>query len=137
MAEKADRTFRPSPALIGALAAGAASWLFVLLVLCTLPGVGGKTYLTVFFFLGFFGVFLVYHASQSIAVHEDGLTVRRLLRLQSFDFGDILRVEISPGPAMTVYEVFTRRGPIQFSSWFRGHRELFDLIVRGARLNQA
>ncbi|MHB1847292.1 MAG: PH domain-containing protein [Deltaproteobacteria bacterium] len=131
------RTYRPSWTLIGALAAAAAAWLFVLAVLVTLPGVGGKTYLTVFFFLGFFGVFLVYYGTQSIAVHERGLTVRRLLRLESFDFRDIVRVEVAPGPAVTIYEVFTRRGPIQFSSWFRGHQELLDLIVKEAKLGRA
>ena len=36
---------------------------------------------------------------------------------------------------MTLYDVMTRQGPIQFSSWFRGHRELLSLIVSGAKLS--
>jgi hypothetical protein len=129
-----DRTFRPSAALIAVLAGAAVCWLGVLALLLNLRGVEGKTYLTVFFFIGFFGVFLVYYSTQAIVVHPGGLVVRRFLALTSFDFQDIVKVEVHPGPAMTVYDVFTRQGPIQFSSWFRGHKELLDLIVRGARL---
>ncbi len=47
---------------------------------------------------------------------------------------DIINKMRHPGPGMTIYDVITRRGPIQFSSWFHGHRELLDLIVEGARL---
>lgn len=129
-----DRTFRPSAALIAVLAGAAVCWLGVLALLVNLRGVEGKTYLTVFFFIGFFGVFLVYYSTQAIVVHSSGLVVRRFLALTSFDFQDILEVEVHPGPAMTVYDVITRQGPIQFSSWFRGHKELLDLIIRGARL---
>ena len=130
----ADRTFRPSGALIGILAASAACWVGVLAFLVSLRGVGGQTYLSVFFFIGFFGVFLVHYSTQSILVHSTGLVVRRFLGLQSFDFKDIVEIEVHPGPGMTIYDVITRRGPIQFSSWFHGHRELLDLIVEGARL---
>jgi hypothetical protein len=129
-----DRTFRPSAALIAILAGAAVCWLGVLALLLNLHGVEGKTYLTVFFFIGFFSVFLVYYSTQAIVVHADGLVVRRFLALTSFDFSDIVKIEVHPGPAMTIYDVFTRHGPIQFSSWFRGHKELLDLIVRGARL---
>ena len=132
-----DRTFRPSRALIGVLAGSAFCWLAVLALLLTMPGIAGQTYLSVFFFIGFFGVFIVYYSSQAIVVGPSGLVVRRLFGLQSFDFQDIVKIDVYPGPAMTSYDIMTRRGPIQFSSWFRGHRELLDLIVRGARMSQA
>ncbi len=130
----ADRTFRPSGALIAVLAAAAACWLGVLALLTTLSGVEGRTWMSVFFFIGFFAVFLVHYGTQSILVHSSGLVVRRFLGLQSFDFSDIVEIDVHPGPGMTIYDVITRRGPIQFSSWFRGHEELLALIVEGARL---
>lgn len=132
-----DRTFRPSRTLIGLLAGSAACWLAVLLLLLNLPGVAGQTYLAVFFFIGFFGVFIVHYATQAIVVSSTGLVVRRLFGLQAFDFQDIVKIDVYPGPAMTIYDIVTRRGPIQFSSWFRDHRELLDLIVRGAHMSQS
>jgi hypothetical protein len=130
----ADRTFRPSTVLIGVLAAAAVSWLGVLALLLNLRGVEGHTYLAVFFFIGFFGVFLVYYSTQAIVGHSSGLVVRRFYGLKSFEFHDILKIEVYPGPAMTIYDVCTRRGPIQFSSWFPGHKELLDLLIREASL---
>jgi hypothetical protein len=130
----ADRTYRPSGVLIGVLAASAVAWLGMLLLLLSVRGIEGRTYLAVFFFIGFFGIFLVYYSTQAIVVHETGLVVRRFLGLKSFEFHDIFKIEVHPGPAMTVYDVFTRRGPIQFSSWFPGHKELLDLLIREAQL---
>lgn len=130
----ADRTYRPSGLLIGVLAGAAVIWLAVLARLLSLRGVEGHTYLSVFFFIGFFGVFLVYYSTQAIVVHSSGLVVRRFLGLKSFEFHDIFKIEVSPGFAMTIYNVFTRRGPIQFSSWFPGHKELCELLIREAEL---
>ncbi len=128
------QTFRPRGVLLGVLAGAALAWLLVLILLLSLRGVEGKTYLSVFFFIGFFATFLVYYSTQAIVVHANGLVVRRFLAFTSFDFKDIVQIEVHPGPAMTIYDVLTRQGPIQCSSWFRGHRELLDLIVRGAHL---
>ncbi len=106
----------------------------MLALLLNLHGVEGRTYLAVFFFIGFFGAFLVYYSTQAIVVHSSGLVVRRFLGLKSFEFQDIFKIEVHPGLAMTIYDVFTRRGPIQFSSWFPGHKELLDLLIREAQL---
>jgi hypothetical protein len=130
-----DRVFRPSTALIATLGAAVLCWLGVLGLLLRLHGVPGKTYLSVFFFIGFFGVFIVHYSTQAIVVYREGLVVRRFRELQAFSFEDIMKVDVTPGLAMTLYDVMTRQGPIQFSSWFRGHRELLSLIVSGAKLS--
>lgn len=110
-------------------------WLFVLVYLMQFEGVPAKTFISAIFFVVFFGVSLTYYARTAIFVGEGGVTYRGMVRTDYFAFGDILKVDILPGP-VTVYAVRGRGRGMHFTSFFAHHRRLMELLVERAGLSR-
>jgi hypothetical protein len=128
------RTFRTRPVLRIAVAVAAVFWAAILAYLLQFPEVTAKTFLSAFAFLAFFVLFSAYYDRLAVTVTPEGILFTGMWRRAAIPFEEIVKVEIWPGPAMTIYDVVTRRGPLHFSSWFAGHRELLGLLVEKARL---
>jgi hypothetical protein len=94
-------------------------WLFVLVYLMQFEGVPALTY----------------YARTAILVDGGGVTYRGLVRTDYFAFGDILKVDILPGP-VTVYAVRGRGRGMHFTSFFAHHRRLMQLLVDRAGLSR-
>lgn len=108
-------------------------WLGVLVYLMRFEGVPMRTFLSAAFFVIFFGISVVYYARTAIFVDAAGLTYRGMVRTQRFSFDDIRKVDVLPGP-VTVYAVRARGRGIHFTSFFKHHRELVELLVERAGL---
>ena len=130
----APEVFRPRPVLAAAMAVAALLWIFVLVYLMQFEGVPAKTFISAIFFVVFFGVSLSYYARTAIFVDGGGVTYRGLVRTDYFAFGDILKVDILPGP-VTVYAVRGRGRGMHFTSFFTQHRRLMELLVERAGLS--
>ena len=94
-----------------------------------------KTFVSALFFVVFFGVSLTYYARTAITVDGQGVTYRGMVRTDFFPFGDIVKVDILPGP-VTVYAVRARRRGMHFTSFFTQHRRLMQLLVERAGLSR-
>lgn len=129
--------FRPRRVLAIAMALAGALWVAVLLYLLRMDGVPWKTYASAAFFAAFFGVALVYYGRTAIFVDQRGLTFRGMVRTYRLNFSDIRKLDILPGP-VTVYAIRGRAGPfLHFTSFFRHHQLLANLLVERAGLASA
>lgn len=111
-------------------------WGFVLLALLWLrEGVPAHSYLSVLFFIALFGAVLVFYNGMTITADRYGITYRGLLTFRTFPYETILKLDVRPGlTGLVTYDVFTKRGLLQFSNFIEGHQRLRDLIVDRAGL---
>jgi Bacterial PH domain len=133
----APRTYRTRLWLRMAMLVAAAFWAAVLLALARFPGVPGESVLSATAFLVFFAAFGAHYERMAIEVGPDGLVFRSFFRRVPVRWDDILRVEVHTGLAGTLYAVLTRRGPVQFTSLWARHRELFGILLERAGLARA
>jgi hypothetical protein len=131
----AARTYRTRLALRIAVAAAAAFWGAVLVVLLRFPGTEGRTVLGAAAFTAFFAAFTFVYGRTSITVTADGIVAASPFRTRPVRFEEILQVTVLDGLAGRVYAVITRRGLVQFTSLFARHRELFETILDRAGLS--
>ncbi len=125
--------FRPAPILAVSMGVAGLLWLAVLVYLLTFDGVPLKTFLSALFFVAFFGVSHAYYARAAIEVDAGGVTYRGMVRTERFAFGDILHLDVWPGP-VTVYAIRGRGRGVHFTSFFAQHRRLVALLVERAGL---
>ena len=85
------------------------------------------------FFVVFFSVSVAYYVRTAVFVDSKGVTFRGLVRTQRFQFSDIRKVDILPGP-VTVYSVRANGRFGHFTSFFKHHRMLLELLVERAGL---
>jgi hypothetical protein len=128
-----SQVFRPSKLLAVLMAGAGGLWGAVLLYLLTFRDVPLKTLLSAIFFVIFFGLSLAYYVRTSIEIDASGITYRGVIRTRRFDFDQINKVDVLPGP-ITVYAVRGPGGLVHFTSFFRHHRRLMELLVQRARL---
>jgi hypothetical protein len=125
--------FRPRAFLAVSMGVAGLLWVAVLVYLLTFHGVPLKTFLSALFFVAFFGVSHAYYARAAIEVDAGGVTYRGMVRTERFAFGDILHVDVWPGP-VTVYAIRGRGRGVHFTSFFAHHRRLVALLVERAGL---
>lgn len=125
--------FRPFWILPFLMGAAGVLWLFVLVYLLTFDGVPAKTLLSAGFFVAFFAVAVAYYGRSAIFVDANGLTCRGMLRTRRLAWAEIRKLDVLPGP-VTVYAIRARGMPCHFTSFFRHHRRLAELLVERAGL---
>jgi hypothetical protein len=108
-------------------------WVAVLVYLTTFQGVPARTFASALFFVAFFGLSHAYYARAAIEVDAVGVTYRGMVRTERFAFGDILHLDVWPGP-VTVYAIRGRGRGVHFTSFFAHHRRLVALLVERAGL---
>jgi hypothetical protein len=108
-------------------------WIGVLLYLLQFDGVPAKTLGTTLFFVLFFAICGFYYGRTAIYVDAAGITYRGMVRTQRVSFADIRKVDVLPGP-VTVYAIRGSGGPMHFTSFFRHHQHLVQLLVERAGL---
>jgi hypothetical protein len=108
-------------------------WTGVLAYLLTFEGVPTKVILATLFFVVFFGLALTYYGRSAIFVDADGVTYRGMVRTRRLPFQEIRKLDVLPG-VITVYAIRTPRAFCHFTSFFRHHRKLADLLVERAGL---
>jgi hypothetical protein len=129
----ARQVFRPSRLLAAVMAVAALLWSGVFVYLLRFDGVPWRTFASAGFFIVLFGGSLAYHVRTRIVVDARGITCRGVVRTQRFDFADIRKVDVLPGP-VTVYAVRGRGRFVHFTSFFAHHRHLAALVVERAGL---
>jgi hypothetical protein len=127
------QVFRPSRVLAVLMAAAGALWAAVLVYVLTFPNVQPKTVLSAAFFVLFFALSLAYYVRTSIEIDANGITYRGVIHTLRFGYHDIKKVDVLPGP-ITVYAVRGTAGLVHFTSFFRHHRMLMQLLVERAGL---
>jgi hypothetical protein len=132
-AELKTEIFRPRKILAAAMAIAGLLWSAVLIYLLQFRGVPAKTFLSALFFVVFFGLSLTYYVRAAIFVDEAGLTYRGIVRTERLTFDDIRKVDVLPGP-VTVYAVRGRGRFVHFTSFFRHHQRLVELLIERAGL---
>jgi hypothetical protein len=126
--------FRTRLCLRLAMGAAAVFWAAVLLALARFPGASLRTVLSAFLFLAFFVFFSAHYDRLSVVVRPEGIVFRSFFRRVPLAWDDILRVEVHPSIAGTLYAVLTRRGLVQFSSLIARHRELLQILLERGSL---
>ncbi|MGA9521722.1 MAG: PH domain-containing protein [Myxococcaceae bacterium] len=130
--ERAE-VFRPFLILPVLMALAGLLWVGVLIYLLTFDGVPPKIILSTVFFIAFFGVSLAYYVRSAIYIEQGGITYRGMIRTRWFSWNDIRKIEVLPGP-ITVYAIRTSGALCHFTSFFRNHRRLADVLVERAGL---
>jgi len=128
------RTYRTWLPLRLAVAGAAVFWAAALAVLVRVPGVGVGLVLGAAALVAFFVAFTVVYGRTSITVTRDGIVASTPFRRRPVRFEDILQVVVRDGVGGRLYAVWTRRGPIHFTSLLARHRELFELILERCEL---
>lgn len=128
------RTYRTWLPLRLAVGAAAGFWAAALIVLLKLPGTSPVLIAGASAFVAFFTAFTIVYGRTSITVTREGIVVAGPFRRKPVRFDEILRVVVQDGLGGRAYSVLTRRGVVQFTSLFARHRELFEVILRRARL---
>jgi len=96
-----------------------------------------QTYLSVLFFIGLFGAVLAFYNGLTITADGYGVTYRGLLSFHNYPYETVLKVdERTVFAGLVIYDVFTRRGLLQFSNFIEGHQRLFSLIGERAALRK-
>ncbi|PTL77460.1 hypothetical protein DAT35_44470 [Vitiosangium sp. GDMCC 1.1324] len=127
------QVFRPHAVLAAIMGGATLLWLGVLVYLLRFDGVPIQTFLSALFFVLFFGVSVTYYGRTRIVVDAGGMTYRGLVRTRRFNFADIRKVDVLPGP-VTVYAVRGSRGLVHFTSLFAHHRHLARLLIERSGL---
>lgn len=131
------RTFRLRPILRWALGALIVFWAAIFFVLLwQREAIPTHTYLSVFFFIGLFGLVLAFYNGLTITADTYGVTYRGLWSFRSYPYESMLQIEVRSGllSGLVTYDVFTKKGCLHFSSFIEGHRQLLALIAERARL---
>ncbi len=128
--------FRLQPWLRYVVWGAIGAWVLILLIMLWLrEPIPTHTYISVLFFIILFGAVLAFYSGLTITADRYGVTYRGLLSFESYPYESILKVDVRPGlSGLVTYDVITRRGLLQFSSFIRGHQALRDLIVSRAGL---
>jgi hypothetical protein len=132
-ARSSAEVFRPRWIFGAVMGACGGVWLFVLGYLATFEGVPAKYFASVIFFIVFFAISVAYYARTAIYVDSNGVTYRGIVRTQRFDYQDIRKVDILPGP-IVIYAIRARGGFVHFTNFFKHHRRLMSLVVDRAGL---
>ena len=125
--------YRPSWVLSIVMAVAGLLWAAILLYLLTFDGVPAKTLLSAGFFVAFFAIALAYYARSAIFVDSRGLVCRGVLRTRRLTWSDIRKVDVLPGP-ITVYAIRAPGSQYHFTSFYRNHRRLANLLIERAGL---
>lgn len=125
--------FRPVRILPILMGAAGLIWLGVFVYLMTFDGVPLKIILSALFFVVFFAISLTYYGRSAIYVDQDGVTYRGMIRTRRLSFAEIRKLDVLPGP-VTVYAIRTRESFCHFTSFFRHHKRLANLLVERAGL---
>lgn len=135
---RSDRyeVFRPFWILPLLMGLAGAVWLGVFGYLLTFDGVPAKTLFSAFFFIVFFGLAVTYYGRSAIFVDQAGLTYRGILRTRRLSWTEIRKLDVLPGP-VTVYAIRARGMPCHFTSFFRHHKRLAELLIERAGLATA
>jgi hypothetical protein len=128
------RTYRTQLWLRLAMLSAAVFWASVLAALARLPGAPFGSVLSALAFLAFFIVFGAHYGRMAVVVTPECIVFCSFFRRVPVRWDEILKVEVRPGLAGTLYAVLTRRGLVQFSSLLARHREVFQLLLERARL---
>ncbi len=127
------QVFRPSWALSLAMGVAGLLWAGVLVYLFTFENVPLQTVLSAAFFVLFFLFAVVYYGRTAIFVDQRGVTYRGMVRTQRMSFTEIRKLHVLPGP-VTVYAIRANGRFVHFTSFFRDHRALVNLLVERAGL---
>ncbi len=125
--------FRPFVVLPVLMAVAGALWTGVLVYLLTFDGIPTQTLLSAGGFALFFALAVLYYGRSAVVVDETGVTWRGMVSRSRVPWSDIRRMHVLPGP-ITVYAVRTPRRMWHFTSFFRNHRRLAELLVERANL---
>src|SRR5687767_14420085 len=127
------QVFRPRLVFGAAMGMAGSLWLAVLIYLMRFEGVPAKTMFSAIFFVVFFAVALAYYTRTAIYVDAGGVTYRGMIRTLRFDYSDIRKVDVLPGP-VTVYAIRAQGRFVHFTSFFKHHQRLMALLVDKAGL---
>jgi hypothetical protein len=128
-----EQVFRPRRLWTGLMVAAGLVWVAALLFLLQFRDVPFSAWGTVVFFVLFFAVGTLYYGRTAIFVDGSGVTYRGLVRTRRISFHDIRKVDVLPGP-VTVYAIRARDSFVHFTSFFRHHQRLVQLLVERANL---
>jgi hypothetical protein len=126
--------FRPPGWLRLVVQAAVVFWAAVLLLLVSLRGVSQQAFFGAGFFVLLFAALGAFYNNLSVEVTAESLIVRGPGSCRRVALQDIEHVDVRPGLLQISYEVTVRRGLVEFTSLFAGHRRLLGLIVERARL---
>ncbi len=132
--DSSPEIFRPRKVLAAAMGAAGVLWMVVLGYLIQFDRVPARTVLSVLFFIAFFGLSLMYYVRTAILVDRRGMTYRGMVRTERFTFEDIRKVDVLPGP-VTVYAIRGKGRLVHFTSFFKHHRRLMNLLIERAGLS--
>lgn len=133
-ASTSRQVFRPHILLAASMGCCVAVWLAVLCYLLTFDGVPAATFASATFFVAFFAIALAYYARAAVFVEGDAVRWRGLWRTHRFTFDEVRNIDVLVGP-IVVYSVLTPSRRLHFTSFFRHHRRLLDLLVARAGLS--
>lgn len=125
--------FRPFLLLPALMAIAGALWTGVLIYLMTFDGIPVQTLVTAGGFALFFALALLYYGRSAVVIDSAGVTWRGMVTRSRVSWADIRRMHVLPGP-ITVYAVRTPRRMWHFTSFFRNHRRLAELVKERANL---
>jgi hypothetical protein len=128
------RIYRARLPLRLAVALACLFWTAVLGVLLVSPDAEAHAILGAAAFVAFFASFTFVYLRTSITVTGDGIVSATPFHRRPVRFQDILEIVVQDGLGGRVYGVLTRAGPVQFTSMFARHRELFELLRERAEL---
>lgn len=110
-------------------------WLATIGMLVRLPGITFGTFLSAFAMAGLFGFLLAGHQISSIQIDSEGLSGRTLFRRMRCGWNAVHRVDVRPFfPGLTIFLVATARGPLVFTSLWRNHGKLLQMVRERAQL---
>ncbi len=126
---------RPGRLLHGGAIFGLVSWLAILALLATVPGIGFGTVLSALAMAALFALLLVTQRACAVHAGPEGLFARSLLRVVHCRWEAVHRLEVRQLlPGLRFYLLATASGPVAFSSLWSGHRELVALVRERAGL---
>jgi hypothetical protein len=133
-AAPAPEVFRPRRLFSIVSALSVVLWLFILSQLLHTRDVPVRLVFFAAVFIAFFAVSLAYYARAAIFVDARGVTYRGIVRTARMTFDEIRKLDVLPG-VVTVYAIRTARAGMHFTSFFRQHRRLVELVIARAGLS--
>jgi energy-coupling factor transporter transmembrane protein EcfT len=128
--------FKLHPAIRWVVGGAIYLWVLILFALLWQPvQIPGRTYLSALFFIALFSSVLIFYNGLTIVADRYGVTYRGLVSFRNYPYETIMKLDVRPGlTGILSYDVITRRGMLQFSSFIANHRRLMELIVERADL---
>jgi hypothetical protein len=127
--------FRPHRVWAVLMFLAALVWALAVVVLLQLPGVPWHLVSGAGLFVGFFLVASWYYGRIAIWIDERGMVYRGAAKTRRLAFDDIRKVDVLANPMLTVYAVRGGDRPVHFTSLFRHHRRLVQLLLERAALS--